>query len=57
MTEKELKQLVEDLIWLRDKYRGQLPWEDLDLIADACNVINHNVKKIAQAEWPKRWQV
>ena len=38
MTEKELKQLVEDLI------------------ADACNVINHNVKKIAQAEWPKRWQ-
>ena len=57
MTEKELKQLVEDLIRLRDKYRGQLPWEELDLIADACNVINHNIKKIAQAEWPRRWQV
>lgn len=44
MDKQELQILVEKLINIRD--RVDMSWQDKDVIADACNVIYHNIEKI-----------
>lgn len=46
MTKMELNILVEQIISIRDRY----PFDrsDRDALADACNVIYHNIETIAE---------
>lgn len=44
MDRQELQVLVEKLINIRD--RVDMSWQDKDVIADACNVIYHNIDKL-----------
>lgn len=44
MTKLELSTLVEKIILIRDRHRRSLSQEELDDLADACNVINCNLE-------------
>lgn len=46
MSKQELNELVEDLIAIRDRY--DLSMTDRDVLADACNVIYHNIDLLAE---------
>lgn len=46
MTKAELNQLVEQLISIRD--RVEMSWQDKDILADASNIIYHNIDKISE---------
>ena len=46
MTKLELNILVEKLIYIRDNH--DLSLEDKDTIADASNIIYHNIDKIKE---------
>lgn len=48
MTKQEINELVEHLITLRDFYR--MSRNDRDILADAINLIDHNVDKLAKEE-------
>ena len=48
MTKQELNELVERLIAIRDIYN--LPMSARDDIADACNVIYHNIEVLAEGD-------
>lgn len=48
MTKLELNILVEKLISLRDRYSHEFSIEDSDILADASNVIYHNIDKIKE---------
>lgn len=48
MTKAELNELVEKIITIRDMYK--LLRCDRDALADACNVIYHNIDKLADKE-------
>ena len=43
MSREEINQLIEDLIAIRDYYRDTLTRKERDTIADACNLIEHNI--------------
>lgn len=45
MSEQELNELVERIIRIRDDY--DLTRGERDALADACNLIYHNRKKLA----------
>lgn len=46
MTKQELNELVETLISIRDRY--ELLRSDRDALADACNIIYHNIDILAE---------
>ena len=46
MTKRELNELVESLIVIRDIY--ELSQSARDSIADACNIIYHNIDLLAE---------
>ena len=48
MTELELKILVGKLISLRERYSYEFSQEDSDMLADASNIIYHNIDKIKE---------
>ena len=48
MTKAELNELVETIISIRDRY--ELCRSDRDALADACNIIYHNVEMLAEGE-------
>ena len=39
-------ELVDRLISIKDRYRGELCSSDVDTINDACNLIYHNRKEL-----------
>ena len=46
MTKQELNELVERIIAIRDDYNMSM--SDRDALADAANVIYHNIKLLAE---------
>lgn len=46
MTKYELNCLVEKIIRIRDDY--QMSREDRDALADACNLIDHNIEVLRE---------
>ena len=46
MTKAELNKLVEQIIHIRDYY--DFLRSDRDALADACNVIYHNIDRLAE---------
>lgn len=46
MTKAELNELVEKIIAIRDLY--DLQRSDRDALADACNIIYHNIDLLAE---------
>ena len=48
MTKQELNILVERIIRIRDEH--DFSRDERDTLADACNVIYHNIDKIAEDE-------
>lgn len=48
MTKRELNILVENLIWIKDNV--PMSFESQNVIADASNVIYHNIDKIKEEE-------
>ena len=46
MTKQELNELVEKIIYIRDHYGMSM--SDRDSLADAANVIYHNIKLLAE---------
>ena len=57
MSREEINQLIEDLIAIRDYYRDTLTRKERVAIADACNLIEHNIDALitdtytVKAEW------
>ena len=47
MSKQELNELIEKLIAIRDWYKGTMTRDELDAIADACNVIEHNIDALS----------
>lgn len=45
MTKQELNMLVEKIIRIRDHY--DMTMDDRDALADACNLIDHNINKLS----------
>lgn len=43
MTKSELNILVEKLIHIRDAHKRDMDREESDILADAINVIDHNI--------------
>lgn len=48
MTKQELNMLVERVISIRDNHREELRIDELDTLADICNVVDHNIGKLAE---------
>lgn len=48
MTKVELGMLVEKIILIRDRHRNTLSIEELDDLADACNIINRNLELLRE---------
>ena len=48
MTKVELSTLVEKIIFIRDRHREELSQEELDDLADACNIINRNLEVLRE---------
>lgn len=50
MTKLELNILIEKVIGIRDRHRDVLSIEELDVLADMCNVIDHNIEVLREDE-------
>lgn len=48
MTRQELNKLVEKVIFIRDDHRNTLRLDELDALAEICNIVDHNLDKLSE---------
>ena len=38
--------VIDQLIWIKDRHRGELSVDEIDTLNHACNLIEHNINQL-----------